>query len=113
MTVPRSFPAFAIVFAVAYSVVYVISVWKNYALFTYHPATNEFALGVEKPKEGVPAMYWYGWLATSTIAASMAGLVACWLPQRLMQRLWSGWSWVAPVCAILVFCYMLRSYFLR
>ncbi len=113
MTVPRSFPVFAIVFAVAYSVVYVISVWKNYALFTYHPATNEFALGVEKPKDGVPAMYWYGWLATSTIAASAAGLVACWLPRRLTERLWSGWSWVVPLCVIPVFCYMLKSYFLR
>lgn len=113
MTVPRSFPVFAIVFAVAYVVVYVISVWKNYALFTYHPATNEFGLGVEKPKEGVTAMYWYGWIATSTIAASAAGLVACRLPERLTRRLWSGWAWVTPLCAIPVFCYMLRSYFLR
>jgi len=113
MTVPRSFPDFAIVFAVAYAVVYVIAVWKNYALFTYHPATNEFGLGVEPPKGGVTAMYWYGWIATSTIAASVAGLIASCLPQRLTQRLWSGWSWVVPACAIPVFCYMLRIYFLR
>ena len=68
MTVPRSFPVFAIVFAVAYAVVYVIAVWKNYALFTYHPGTNEFGLGVEKPKGGVTAMYWYGWIASATVA---------------------------------------------
>jgi hypothetical protein len=113
MTVPRSFPVFAIVFAVAYSVVYVISVWKNYALFTYHPATNEIAWGVEKPKEGVPAMYWYGWLATSGIVASAVAFAACWLPQGLTRRLWSGWSWAAPVAVMVVFCYLLRGYFLR
>lgn len=113
MTVPRSFPVFAVVFAVVYSIAYVISVWKNYALFTYHPATNEFGLGVEKAKEGVTAMYWYGWITTSAIAASAAGLLACSLPQRLTQRIWSGWSWLVPLCAIPVFCYMLRGYFLR
>jgi len=43
----------------------------------------------------------------------VAGLVACWLPQRLTERLWSGWSWVVPLCVIPVFCYMLKSYFLR
>ncbi len=113
MTVPRSFPVFAIVFAVAFTIAYVISVWKNYALFTYHPATNEFAFGVEKAKEGVTAMYWYGWITTSAIVASLAGFLACLLPQRLTERLWSGWSWVVPLCAIPVFCYMLRGYFLR
>jgi hypothetical protein len=93
--------------------VYVISVWKNYALFTYHPATNEIAWGVEKPKEGVPAMYWYGWLATSGIVAGAVALAACWLPQGLTRRLWSGWSWAAPVAVMVVFCYLLRGYFLR
>ena len=64
MTPPRSFPAFAIVFAVVFAVVYVIAVEENYALFTYHPAIGEFGAGVQQPKDG-PAMYWYGWLATS------------------------------------------------
>ena len=68
MTMPRSFPVFAIVFAVAYAVAYAISVHNNYALFTYHPALNEFGVGVQKPKDG-PAMYWYGWLATAGIVA--------------------------------------------
>jgi hypothetical protein len=42
MNVSRSFPVFAIVFAVVYAVMYVIAVEKNYALFTYHPALEEF-----------------------------------------------------------------------
>ena len=108
----RSFAAFAIVFAVVFTAVYVLAVWNNYALFTYHPGLNEIGAGVEAPRSG-PAMYWYGWIATSTIAASAAGLIACYLPKRVLQRLWSGWSWVIPLCAIPVFCYLLRGYFLR
>lgn len=113
MSVPRSFPVFAIVFAVAYSVVYVISVWKNYALFTYHPAANELVWGVDKAKDGVSGMYWYGWMVTSGIASSAVALAACWLPESLTRRLWSGWSWAVPVAVMLVFCYLLRGYFLR
>ena len=112
MTPARTFPAFAIVFAVVFAVVYVIAVEGNYALFTYHPAIGEFGAGVEKPKDG-PAMYWYGWLATSGIAASVAGLLACFLPEGLMRRLWSGWTWVVPVVVMTVFCYLLRNFFLR
>ncbi|HEY6241379.1 MAG TPA: hypothetical protein VIW78_11140 [Burkholderiales bacterium] len=113
MTVPRSFPVFAIVFSVTYAIVYSIAVWKNYALFTYHPATNEFGMGVEKPKDGGLAMYWYGWMATAGIAASVVALVACYLPQRLTSRLWSGWSWVVPLAALAFFVWLLKGYFLR
>jgi len=114
MTVPRSsYSVFAIAFAVTFAVVYSIAVWKNYALFTYHPATNEFGLGVEKPREGGLAMYWYGWMATAGIAASVASLAACYLPQRLTSRLWPGLSWAVPLAALVFFAWLLKGYFLR
>ena len=112
MTVPRAFPAFAIVFAVVYSVVYVICVEQNYALFSYHPAINKFGMGVQEPLDG-PVMFWYGWIATAGIAASIAGLVAASLPQGIVRRLWSGWSWLVPVGVMVVFCYLLRNFFLQ
>jgi len=112
MTIPRSFPVFAIVFAVVYAVTYVICVEKNYPLFSYHPAINQFGLGVQEPRDG-PVMFWYGWIATSAIVASIAGLIACILPQSLARRLWSGWSWLVPACVMVVFCYLLSSFFLR
>ena len=40
----RSLPSLAIVFVVAYSVIYLLAVWNNYALFTYHPALNEIGM---------------------------------------------------------------------
>lgn len=112
MKPPRSFSVFAIVFAVVYSITYVIAVANNYALFTYHPAIVEFGAWTQPAKEG-PAMYWYGWMATAGIAACAAGVIACYLPTRLTQRLWSGWSWVVPLGVLVVFCYLLRDYFLR
>jgi len=112
MTVPRSFPVFAVVFAAAYAVSYVVCVENNYALFTYHPAIHEFGLGVQKSKDG-PAMYWFGWMATSGIVAGGVALAASWLPEALTRRFGSGWSWSVPVAVMVVFCYLLRSYFLR
>jgi len=110
--VSRAFPTFAIVFAVVYAVAYSVSVWKNYALFTYHPALNEFGMGVQKAKEG-PAMYWYGWMATSAIVAGLAGLAACLVPEQAARRLWPGLAWLVPLCAMFFFAWLLREYFLR
>jgi hypothetical protein len=112
MTSSRSLAVFVVVFAVVYAVVYVTAVLKNYALFTYHPALESFGLWVERPKEG-PAMYWYGWLATSVIAALAAGIIASVIPERLAKRLWSGWSWTVPLGVMIVFGYLLRGYFTR
>ena len=106
----RAFPVFAIVFAVVYVAVYTLAVWKNYALFTYHPAIYEWGFGVQKAKDG-PAMYWYGWLATSVIVALVAGLLASLVPAA--RRLWPGLAWLVPLGAILFFAWLLRGYFLR
>ena len=108
----RSSSAFATVFAVVFAVVYVVAVEKNYALLTYHPAIGEFDWWVEKPRSG-PAMYWYGWMATAGIVAFVAGMVAALLPDAVKQRLWSGWSWVVPIGAMIVTSYLLREFFLR
>jgi len=110
--VSRAFGTFAIVFAAVYAVAYALAVWKNFALFTYHPALNEFGLGVQKPKDG-PAMYWYGWMATSAIVAGLAGAAASCLPEAVARRLWPGLAWLVPLCVMLFFAWLLRGYFLR
>ena len=110
MTRPSRAGTFATVFAVAFAVLYILAVWRNYALFTYHPALNEFGRGVQVPRGG-PAMYWYGWLATAGLGAAAAGLAAALAPESLARRLWPGWSWVVPLAVMLLFVYMLRNYF--
>lgn len=112
MTRIRNSSAFGIVFSVVFAIVYVIAVEKNLALVTYHPALGEFGMGVQAPQDG-PAMYWYGWLATSAIAAFAAALVAAWLPENMTKRLWPALAWLVPVVVMAAFCYLLRSYFLR
>jgi hypothetical protein len=112
MNLARSFPLFAIVFAAAYAILYVLAVEYNWALFTYHPALEEFGLLVEKPREG-PAMYWYGWIATSALGALALAAVVTLIPESWTKRVWSGWSWAVPVAAMLFVVYLLRRYFIR
>ena len=112
MTPRRSFGFLAIVFTVVCAVAYAIAVWKNYALFTYHPVPGTIVMGVEKSHDG-PAMYWYGWMSTAAIAALGACLIACLVPERLANRLSSGWAWVVPLGVLFFFAYLLRGYFLR
>jgi hypothetical protein len=103
---------FAIVFAVVYAIAYVTCVESNYALFTYHPALGEFGLGVQKAKDG-PAMYWYGWMATSTIVAGVAGGLATLFPDAATRRLWPASTWVVALAAMAAFCWLLKGFFLR
>lgn len=113
MNPERSIPAAQVVFSVVCSLVYLLAVWKNYALFTYHPAVGEFAWGVEKARDGVTPMYWYGWIATSVISGFAAALLTHLLPARISGRLWPGAAWLAPLCAMAIIGYILRHYFLH
>lgn len=106
------FSGFAVVFAVAYAIAYVIAVEGNYALFTYHPAIQEFGAGVEKAKDG-PAMYWYGWMASAGIAASAAGVLAALLPESATRRVAPGLTWMVALAAMAFFCYDVRVFFLK
>jgi hypothetical protein len=112
MSAPRAAGALSIVFTVVYALAYTIAVWKNYALFTYHPVPGTLSLGVEKSYDG-PAMYWYGWMATAAIAATVACLIAYAAPARLTDRIRSGWAWIVPIGMLIFFAYLLRGYFLR
>jgi hypothetical protein len=106
-------PIFSIVFAIAYAVLYLLSVQYNWALFTYHPAADEFGWLVQKPRDGAPAMYWYGWLATSAIGAFAIAAIAAWLPSSSANRLWANLAWAIPLAAMFAFVYILRGYFTK
>jgi hypothetical protein len=108
----RSFAVFSIAFAAAYAVLYVFAIEYNLALFTYHPASEEFHWLV-KPAGDQPAMYWYGWMATAALGALASAALAAVLPAAWTARIWSGWSWAVPLAAMVVFGYILRGYFTR
>ena len=113
MTATRQFGTFAIVFAVAYPIVYVTATEWNLAAFTYHSAIGQFTLGPSKPIAG-PAMYWYGWITTTTVAAGIVAAVAAYLPGSLMQRLPPATAGVIPILAMATMvALMIKMYFTR
>ena len=85
---------FVITFAVVGVLLYCVCLFLNLPTFTYHPAVNriEWGWGPARSGEG-PAMYWYGWLATSGLGALAAAAIANWVPAKL----WSGLAWAVPV----------------
>jgi hypothetical protein len=99
MTASRKFGVFAIVFAIAYPIVYIVAVELNLAAFTYHSALGEVGLGPDKPRNG-PAMYWYGWIVTSAVSALVIGAIAATLPERVTRRLSPALAWVVPLLAM-------------
>lgn len=103
---------FVIAFAVAYALLYVLSVQYNLALFTYHATTEKFYFLVQPTSDG-PAMYWYGWLATSALGALAIAALVSWLPVVSATRLWHACAWTVPLAVMMVFVFMLRRYFVR
>jgi hypothetical protein len=109
MIAARSLP----IFAMAFAVLYLLCVEFNWALFTYHPALEEFGFLAQAPKDG-PAMYWYGWLATSALGAIVIAALAAWLPESWTRNAaGASLSWAIPMAVMIVFVYILRRYFLR
>lgn len=106
MTLERLSP----IFAAAFAVIYVIAVEQNWALVTYHPRLGEWEW-LTKPAKTGPAMYWYGWLATSFLGASAVSLASLPLVRRWPPPLWLGWA--IPLAVMASFLYFLRSFFLR
>lgn len=112
MSPEKSSPTFAIVFAGAFALLYLLAVENNWALFTYHPALEEFGWLVEKTKDG-PAMYWYGWLASAAIGATLCAALISSLPGAITARIGPVWAWLIPCLVMVNFAYLLRKFFLR
>jgi hypothetical protein len=104
------FRVFAITFAAVYAVVYYVVLRNNWPLFSYGPAVGEWTLFNHAVSDG-PTMYWYGWIATSAIAAAVLGLIAACLPEGFGRRLWSCPAWAVPACMMAAIIYLLSGYF--
>jgi hypothetical protein len=106
-----TFKTFATVFAIATPVIYVICEMRNWPLFTYHPGTNRVDLGWAPPvKDEGPAMYWYGWTATTLLGAAVLGLFAAKLPESTTRKIPLSLVWILPLVAIPILIYALRFF---
>jgi hypothetical protein len=106
-----AFRAFAVVFAIATPVIYVICEMRNWPLFTYHPGTDRVDLGrAAAVKDEGPAMYWYGWTANTLIGGAILGLIAAKLPESATRRIPLALVWIVPLAAIPILIYALRFF---
>jgi hypothetical protein len=106
MNITRVYGIFAAVFAIVYSIAFE---W-HWELFSYHPRLGEFGWGRQPIKQG-PVMHWYGAMATGLIAALLASAAALPFVQKRQPPLWLGW--LVPLVCMVVWMWLLRSFFTR
>ena len=105
---------FVVTFGLVGTVTYLLALEFGWPLFTYHPATNRFALGWEGGRSGEgPAMHWYGWTATSLVVGAIAGYLATWLPESAARKIPLILVWLVPVLAIPYLIYDLREWWFK
>jgi hypothetical protein len=107
MKFARLFP----VFSAAFAAIYAPTMYYNWAVFTYQPATMEWDWG-PVIKQG-PPMFWYGWLVTSFVGACVVAALAALVPERIARRVWPGLTWLVPVAVLAFIAYILRPYYLN
>lgn len=98
------------IFSAAFAIAYVIAEQNNFALMTYHPRIDEWGWLTQAPRNG-PGMYWYGWIATSLVAASGVTLACVPLVRERDVPSWLGWA--VPILTMALFIYLLRAFFFR
>jgi len=105
------FGSFALVFGICFAILYVVCDLAALPMFTYHPGTGRIDPGFvrARPDEG-PAMYWYGWIASSALGASVLGLLAALLPEKIRRKIPLALAWIVPVVLLPVLIYSLKFY---
>ena len=108
---PSRFCTFALVFGIAFAVLYVVCDMAKLPMFTYHPGTDRIDWGYAAARrdEG-PAMYWYGWLATSALGAATLGGLIAWLPALMRSKIPLTLAWVVPLVLMPILLYSLKFY---
>jgi hypothetical protein len=105
------FRTFAIVFALSVPVLYVLCDIFGLPLFTYHPATNRVDLGWAPGRSGEgPAMYWYGWTATTLLGGAVLGALATLLPEGAIKKIPLALIWLLPILAFVPLFISLRPF---
>ncbi|HEY6256203.1 MAG TPA: hypothetical protein VIY51_10470 [Xanthobacteraceae bacterium] len=102
---------FAISFSTSAPVIYITCLIFNWPLFTFHPVTNRIVFGWEGPRPGEgPNMLWYGWTASTVLAATVVGIVATMLPEHIVKRIPLNLVWLLPILAIPYVVYSLMPW---
>ncbi len=102
----------AAIFAVAFAVIYAPTMDYNWTMATYHPIQGIWQFGRAPPLGGgSPAMYWYGFVITAGLGASVVTALAALVPEKVMERVpWRSLTWIATLCSIVYIGYVLLPY---
>jgi len=119
MTPSGSFRRFAFAFGTTFSVLYVIVLAKDLALFTVFPSLGVVLAGTHRSRDVAapamgflaPAIYWYGWAATAAFGAITFGLIAALLPAQWTRAFWLGWVWLVPPFSMIACIYLTLPWF--
>jgi hypothetical protein len=102
------FRAFAGTFAITGMLAYLVCLWWNLPMFTYHPATGQAGWGWEAARSGEgPAMYWYGWTANVLVVATILGFIATLLPESVTRKIPLSLVWILPIISLPILIYTL------
>jgi hypothetical protein len=95
----RAFPVFSIAFAIFYA----WGISLNNTILFYYPKIGRWNFGrlPRTPEIGVASQL-YGWIGDAVLGALIVAVIYLAIPQRLLPRTWSGWSWVIPLAMWLV-----------
>ena len=105
------FKTFVVTYAIAGTLIYLLCLEMNWPLFTFHPATNRIVWGWEASRSGEgPAMYWYGWTATSLLAGAILGFLATLLPASVTRKIPLILVWLLPILSIPYLIWDLRQW---
>jgi hypothetical protein len=103
----RLFPTFSITFVL----IFALCVYFNWALFTYFPARHELMWFVpdEAKAPATYPMFWYGWLATTTIATVLITAAGAIIIGR--DRIAPTVVWTGAIVAMVIIVYALAHWF--
>jgi hypothetical protein len=105
------FKTFALTFSTFGPVIYCLCQFFNWPMFTFHPATNRLVWGYEGPRPGEgPNMLWYGWTATTILAAAILGIIAMMLPEQAVRKIPLTLIWLFPILCIPYIIYSLMPW---
>jgi hypothetical protein len=100
--------AFAGTFGITGVLGYLVCLWWNLPMFTYHPAVGKAGWGWEAAVNGEgPSMYWFGWTANVLVVATILGLVATLLPDSVTRKIPLSLVWILPIISLPILIYTL------
>ena len=119
MTFSLAFRRFALAYATAFGLVYVVARARGLALFTVYPSLDIVLPGMHRSRDVVdpamdflaPEMWWYGWTATAALGALAIGLIAAFLPDRRSRPIWTWCACSVPVAAMIGCVYLTIPWF--